>query len=145
MDIRLDAVVLRGEDAERIDYPDDRIWLRAVGHGDLQVADYTSTDPEGPPRHRHPWDEAQIVVDGYVEFLVGDASEWMGGGSGTVQLLPRGVAHAIRVPSGEARIVQVSIGPPYDAFAREMASLFAEGAPLERIAEAAARHGVELA
>jgi hypothetical protein len=49
--IQLDSIVLNGDDAERIDYPDDRIWLRAVGHGDLQVADYTSADREGPPRH----------------------------------------------------------------------------------------------
>jgi hypothetical protein len=65
------------------------------------VADYTSSDREGPPRHRDPWDEAQIVADGYVEFLVGDATEWVGGGSGTVQLLPQAVAHSVRVPQAE--------------------------------------------
>lgn len=66
-------------------------------------------------------------------------------GARNVQLLPRGVAHSVLVPDGEARILQVSIGQPYDAFARDMARLCAEGAPLERIAEVAASHGVELA
>jgi quercetin dioxygenase-like cupin family protein len=127
----------------RIAYPDDVIWIRAAGNGDLQVADYTSTHREGPPMHRHPWDEAQIVVSGYAEFLIGD-DDWVGGGSGTVQLLPRGIPHAVRVPQDEARLIQVSIGPPHDGFARAMAAMFAEGASLERVAAAAADHGVTL-
>src|SRR3712207_6838161 len=103
--VNLAAVVLRGEDAELVRYPADEIWLRAVGHGDIQVADYRSEDGDGPPRHSHPWDEAQIVVEGQVEFRIGHA-DWVGGGSGTVQLLPRGVAHSVRVPHGSARILQ---------------------------------------
>lgn len=141
--IRMDAVVLPGDQAELVRYPDDEIWLRAAGHGDVQVADYTSRDREGPPHHSHPWDEVQIVVSGDVEFRTGDAG-WVAGGSGTVELLPRGVPHSIRVPSGEARIIQVSIGPPYDGLAREMAALFARGADLGEIAEVAGRHGVRL-
>lgn len=140
--LHIDTVVLPGHTAEHVDYPADTIWLRAVGHGDIQVADYTSTDREGPPVHRHPWDELQIVVDGYVEFLVDRT--WQGGGSGTVQLLPRGAAHSVRVPSGTARIIQVSIGPPYDGFAKDMARLFAARAPLEEVVAAANAHGVEL-
>jgi hypothetical protein len=81
-------------------------------------------------------------MDGEVEFLLGDS--WHGGGSGTVQLLPRGVPHSVRVPTGTARIVQVSIGPPYDGFARDMARLFAAGAPMAEIVEAAGRHRVQL-
>jgi len=141
--LQMDSVVLFPEHSERIDYPDDTIWLRAAGHGDLQVADYTSSDREGPPFHSHPWDEAQIVVDGVVEFRIGD-EDWVGGGSGTVQLLPRGIPHSLRVPEGEARIIQVSIGPPYDGFARDMARLFAAGSGLEEIVATAGQHGVRL-
>ena len=140
--LHIDTVVLPGERAERIDYPADTIWLRAAGHGDIQVADYTSSDREGPPAHRHPWDEVQIVVDGYAEFLINGS--WQGGESGTVQLLPQGVPHSVRIPSGTARIIQVSIGAPYDGFARDMARLFAAGAPLDEIAAAANTHGVQL-
>lgn len=142
--LRVDPVVLLGDDAELVQYPDDEIWLRAAGHGDIQVADYVSADREGPPAHSHPWDEAQIVVEGEVEFRIGD-TDWVRGGSGTVQLLPQGVPHAIRVPAGTARIIQVSIGAPYDAFAREMAQLFGAGAPIDQIADAAGRYGVRLA
>ena len=141
--LRLDPVVLLGDEAELVKYPADEIWLRAVGHGDVQVADYRSEDRDGPPAHSHPWDEVQIVVDGEAEFRVGDA-DWVRGGSGTVQLLPQGVPHSIRVPTGSARLIQVSIGAPYDGFAREMASLFKSGAPLEKVVEAAGRHGVRL-
>jgi hypothetical protein len=55
------------------------------------------------------------------------------------------VPHSTRIPSGEARIVMVTIGAPYDGFAREMARLFEAGAALPEIAEAAGRHGVRLA
>jgi quercetin dioxygenase-like cupin family protein len=142
-ELHLDPVVLLGEDAEVVHYPTDEIRLRAVGHGDVQVADYVSEDRDGPPAHSHPWDEAQIVVDGEVEFSIG-GGEWVRGGSGTVQLLPRGVSHSLRVPEGSARIIQVSIGPPYDGLARDMARLFSRGAPLEEVVEAAGRHGVRL-
>ena len=141
--LNLDAVVLSGEDAELIRYPLDQIWLRAAGHGDIQVADYRSEDREGGPSHLHPWDEAQIVVEGVAEFRIG-AGDWIRGGSGTVQLLPSGVPHSIRVPEGTARIIQVSIGAPYDAFARDVARLIAAGAPLDEIVEVAASHGVKV-
>ena len=142
-DLHLEAVVLPGDQAELVRYPADEIWLRAAGHGDVQVADYRSEDRDGPPAHSHPWDEVQIVVDGEAEFRIGDG-DWVRGGSGTVQLLPHGVPHAIRVPAGSARLIQVSMGPPYDGFARDMARLFAAGAPLAEVVETANRHGVRL-
>jgi mannose-6-phosphate isomerase-like protein (cupin superfamily) len=144
MSLRLDAVVAPGDQAELVSYPADDIWLRLVGHGDVQVADYTSVDREGPPFHSHPWDELQIVVDGVVEIRIGEA-DWVAGGSGTVQTLPAGVPHALRVPHGSARIIQVTIGAPYDGFAREMARLFRDGAPLADVVAAAGRYGVTLA
>lgn len=142
--LRVDPVVLLGEDAELVRYPADEIWLRAVGHGDIQVADYRSDDRDGPPAHSHPWDEVQIVVEGEAEFRIGGA-DWVRGGSGTVQLLPQRVPHAIRVPEGSARIIQVSIGAPYDGFAREMSHLLRSGAPLDAVVETAAGFGVHLA
>jgi hypothetical protein len=143
MSLRLDAVVVPGHQAELVRYPADDIWLRLVGHGDVQVADYTSVDRDGPPAHSHAWHELQIVVEGVAEFRIGDG-DWVAGGSGTVQALPAGVPHAIRIPEGSARIIQVSIGAPYDGFAREMARLSQAGAPLEDIAAAAGRFGVSL-
>jgi quercetin dioxygenase-like cupin family protein len=137
------ATVIPASESELVEYPDDEIWIRAAGHGPVQVIEYWSTDRVGPPAHRHPWDEVEMVIEGEVEFQVD--GKWSAGGPGTVQLLPRGAGHSVRVPAGRARVVMVTIGAPYDGFARDMARLMAEGAPLEEIATAASRHGVELA
>ncbi len=94
----MDAGVVRGEEVVR--YPADQIFLRGIGQGNVQVMEYVSTDREGPPVHTHEWDEIEIVIDGEAEFRVGN--EVTTGGRGTVQFLPAGVPHAVRVPLGEA-------------------------------------------
>ncbi len=66
------------------------------------------------------------------------------GGPGTVQFLPAGVPHAVRVPVGSARIVYVTIGPHCDGFAREIARLMAEGADQQEFVARAAEFGVTL-
>jgi mannose-6-phosphate isomerase-like protein (cupin superfamily) len=141
-EVHVKAGVALPGDAELIAYPLTRIRVQA-GHGDIQVADYRDADREFPPKHSHPWDEVQIVVDGEVEFVVGDADP-VRGGPGTVQFLPSGTAHATRVPEGDARLIQVSMGAPYDSFARDMAAALAEHGSLERRIQVAASHGVEL-
>jgi quercetin dioxygenase-like cupin family protein len=143
MTIRMDAVVIQGGDPEIIRYPADEIRLLAVDQGDVQVIEYVSTDRDGSPAHSHPWDEVEIVVDGEAEFMVDQT--WTRGGPGTVQLLPRGIPHSTRIPEGTARIVMVTIGAPYDEFAREMARQLQRRAPLAEIAAAADRFGVRLA
>ncbi len=143
MSLQMDAIVIPGGRPEIISYPADEIRLLAVDHGEVQVVEYVSTDRDGAPAHSHPWDEVEIVVDGSAEFLVGDT--WTRGGPGTVQLLPKGIPHSTRIPEGEARIVMVTMGAPYAGFGREMARLFATGAPLTEIAAAAERFGVRLA
>ncbi len=106
------------------------------------MIEYVSTDHDGSPVHSHPWDEIEVVVDGEAEFLVG--TERVCGGPGTVQLLPSGVPHSVRIPDGEARIIMVTIGAPYDGFAREMARLQGDRASLEELVAAAAAFGVRL-
>jgi len=71
--------------------------------------------------------------------------QWTQGGPGTVQTLPAGANHSMRVPNGTARLLYITIGPPYDGFARELAALYAGGkADLPTIVEIAHRHGVRL-
>ena len=71
--------------------------------------------------------------------------DWVSAGPGSVQLLPRGGAHSVRVPAGRARLSQVCVCAPYDLFARDMARFFAASAPLAEIVRVANRHGVALA
>jgi quercetin dioxygenase-like cupin family protein len=139
--VSMRAGIVRGEEVIR--YPADEIRLLGIDHGNVQVVEYLSTDREGPPQHAHAWDEIEIVIDGEVEFTVGDQTAL--GGPGTVQFLPANVPHSVRVPAGRARLIYVTIGPPYDGFAREMARLQKRGAPLPEIAQTAARFGVTLA
>ena len=59
------------------------------------------------------------------------------------EVLPAGVPHTVRVPEGEARLLQVTMGAPFDAFIREMVALDndPDAAPSAK-GDAARRHGV---
>jgi hypothetical protein len=60
-------------------------------------------------------------------------------------MLPPGASHAVRVPQGTARLLYITIGPPYDGFARDLAALYATGqAGPASIVEIAHRHGLQL-
>jgi quercetin dioxygenase-like cupin family protein len=142
--LNLPADVIDGGSFETVRYPDDELRLRVAGNGDLEVIEYISTDREGPPAHSHPWDEVEYVIEGEAEFLVDGT--WTRGGPGTVQLLPAGSPHSVRVPEGTARILMIAIGAPFAPFARELAALYASpDASLDGVVEVARRHGLGLA
>jgi quercetin dioxygenase-like cupin family protein len=141
--VQMTAGIFDGSQYETIHYPDDEILLRVTSAGNVQVTEYISTDREGPPAHSHLWHEIEYVIEGEVEFYLD--GEWIRGGPGTVQMLPPGVAHAVRVPGGSARLLYITIGAPYDGLAREMSALYArdEASP-ENIVAVAHRHGLQL-
>ncbi len=141
--VKMTAGVIDGNRYETVRYPDDEIWLRVTDGGNVQVVEYFSTDKDGPPAHYHPWHEVEIVIEGDVEFYVN--GEWVRGGPGTVQMLPAGAAHSMRVPQGSARLLYVTIGDPYDGMARELSALYASGqVTIEGVVAIANRHGVRL-
>ena len=141
--VQMTPAVVDGSHCETIRYPGDEILLRVTEGGNVQVVEYFSTDRDGPPAHYHPWHEIEFVIDGEVEFYQQGA--WTRGRPGTVQMLPAGVAHSVRVPHGQARLLYVTIGAPYDGFARELSALYASGqASLPDIVAVANRHGVRL-
>lgn len=135
-------VVIAADRYEPLAIGSDRVLLRATDVGDVQVVEYQSDDRDGPPPHSHPWDEIEYVVDGTVEFLVD--GEWQAAHAGAVQVLPAGAPHSVRVPTGTARVIMVTIGAPYDGFARELAALTASDAG-DQVVDIAMRHGVHLA
>ncbi|MBX2998898.1 MAG: cupin domain-containing protein [Caldilineaceae bacterium] len=142
--VQMSAGIIDGGHFEAIRYPDDEILLRATDSGNVQVIEYHSTDREGPPPHYHPWHEIEFVIEGEVEFYFG--GQWIRSGPGTVQMLPAGIAHSVRVPVGKARLLYITIGAPYDGMAREMSALYSTGqADLSSIVAIANRHGVYLA
>lgn len=142
-DVHMTAAIIDGGHFDTVRYPDDEILLRVTSGGNVQVIEYHSTDRDGPPAHSHPWHEVEFVIEGEVEFYL--HGEWIRGGPGTVQMLPAGVAHSVRVPSGSAKLLYVTIGAPYDGLARELAALYATGqADLHNIVATANRHGLQL-
>jgi hypothetical protein len=85
----------------------------------------------------------EFVIEGEVEFYVNGT--WTRGGPGTVQMLPAGASHSVRVPNGTARLLYVTIGALYDGMARELSTLYATGnADRASIIEIAHRYGVQL-
>ena len=142
-DVQMSAGVTTGDQFETVRYPDDEIIVRVTRGGNVQVIEYISTDREGPPPHFHPWHEMEFVIEGEVEFHVN--GQWTRGGPGTVQMLPAGDSHSVRVPNGTARLLYVTIGAPYDGMARELSTLYATGnADRASIIEIAHRYGVQL-
>ena len=143
MSLEMSRALVDGSRFETIRYPDDEIRLRADDHGEVQVVEYSSTDRDGPPPHCHEWDEVEYVIEGTAEFFLDGA--WHAAGPGSVQLLPAGSAHSVRIPEGEARLLMVTIGAPYDGFARAVAELTASGeATPAAVVETSARFGVRL-
>lgn len=143
MALQMQRALIDGDRFETIRYPDDEIRLRAVEQGEVQVVEYTSTDREGPPPHSHEWDEVEYVIEGTAEFFLDGA--WHPAGPGSVQLLPAGSAHSVRIPKGEARLLMVTVGAPYDGFARAIAALTTSGeATPAAVVETSARYGVRL-
>jgi quercetin dioxygenase-like cupin family protein len=142
--VSMRAGVFDGERYETVRYPTDEIRLRVTDAGNVQVTEYFSEDREGPPPHLHEWDELEYVIEGRVEFFID--GRWIAGGPGTVQLLPAGTPHSVRVVEGRARLLMVTIGRAYDAFAKDVAAVQAK-APVDTVelVAAAARHGVRLA
>lgn len=142
-DVQMTAAVIDGNDFETVHYPSDDIHLRVTQGGNVQVVEYHSTDRDGPPAHYHPWAEIEYVIEGTVEFYVNGA--WQCGGPGTLQMLPPGAAHSVRIPDGKARLLMITIGAPYDGFARELSALYASGAAdLTGVVAIANRWGVQL-
>lgn len=135
--------VIDGSEFETVRYPADEIHLRVTRGGNVQVVEYESTDRDGPPAHHHLWHEIEYVIEGEVEFYLN--GEWRRSGPGTVQMLPAGADHSVRIPEGKARLLMITIGAPFDGFSRELAALYASGsADLSNIVAVANRWGVRL-
>lgn len=122
----------------------DRLSLRVNAEGGewpVAVVEGVSEDRGWAPFHSHPWDELTYVLEGEIEFRVGE--KLATGRTGTIVALPREVPHSVRVPAGTARYLMVTMGAPSVAFLQEIGQAYADGPTLERLVEIAGRHGVK--
>ena len=116
-------------------------------HPDAGAHDFSlfeSVVPPGgrvlPHRH-HEFEEAFYVLEGSLEFLLGE--EWRGGGRGTAVHVPRNTVHAFRNASGEpARVLVVHTPALAIRMIEELAALPPGSAPAESAA-VLARHASE--
>jgi quercetin dioxygenase-like cupin family protein len=142
----MQADILLRDAAERFDAAggDDMLLRLAVEQpSQLTVVEASSADRVWVPFHAHPWDELTYVLEGAMEFRVGDLVKT--GGQGTMVSLPRGVPHTLRVLDGEARYLMITLGAPSLQFLKEIGHAYSDGPTLERLLAIAARHGVSLA
>lgn len=142
--VQMQAAIVDGGDYETVYYPDDTLHLRVSTGGNVHVVEYSSTDREGPPPHSHQWDEVAYVIEGDVEFWL--EGRWHAAGPGSVQMLPAGAAHSVRIPTGRARLLMITIGAPFAPFARELSAYYARDAvDMAGVVAIAQRHGLQLA
>jgi quercetin dioxygenase-like cupin family protein len=101
----------------------------------------------GPPFHRHPsFDEVFIILEGAVEFQVGD--EVHTARAGDTVFVPGEVPHAPRSVAGnaqgEARIIMLITPARFETFFHELADLLASGrGDHASIAALGAGYGIE--
>ena len=77
----------------------DQLNLRIDAEGGpcpMAVVEAVSRDRVWVQAHSHPWDEFTYVVEGEIEFSVGEHEG--PAGAGAVVTLPRGMPHTLRVP-----------------------------------------------
>ena len=74
--------------------------------GSYEITMQEGPEGTGPPPHEHPWDEAFFVLEGELEFSVGDAHHR--GGPGTFVHVPAGTVHGFRYGPGGGRILEVT-------------------------------------
>ncbi len=142
---------LASGEGERLMWLGEPTILKITGaetSGRYAVAEVLST-PEGfVPLHVHNReDEAFLVLEGNVEFTLGE--ETVDVGPGGFVFGPRGVPHAYKVISASARIMMMFSPAGFEGFIRETSVQpgspeESAGIDVDRLMETAARYGAEM-
>ncbi len=124
------------------------MWFKATGDStQSRFSLMERTLPPGgrmPPAHRHVGnDEAYFVLEGVVEFRVGD--EVLEGSKGTFVLVPAGDEHTFGNTGDELTRLLIIHAPALDRYFEELEQLWAGAEPPVREAELdlMRRHGME--
>ena len=128
--------------------------LATCDEGDgVSVLESVAPEGDSPPLHVHATeDELFHVLEGELRLRMGDDERTLP--AGEAALAPRGVPHTYRVESPRARWLVTTARGDFERFVRELARpAESEGLPpqapptpeeVERLAAAAAAHGIEL-
>jgi quercetin dioxygenase-like cupin family protein len=111
--------------------------------GGMAITFQHGAEGTGPPPHAHPWDEAFYIVEGTVEFSVGETTAALEAGS--LVHVPANTTHAFRYGPGGGRMLEMTgegskAAAMFGDFDREM-----RGEPeIGKVVEIFDRHGVKL-
>jgi len=139
-------IVAPGDQPEALDIVGEHVTVLASGEATGGYEIFLQRGPEGsgPPPHSHPWDESFYVVEGEVDFGIGDDSRTAG--AGTLVHLPAGTVHWFRFGRGGAEMISMTsrlgASEMFTDMARELAPLDPD---LGKLAEVGGRHGLKLA
>jgi quercetin dioxygenase-like cupin family protein len=124
----------------------EHVTVLASGEATEGYEVFLQRGPEGsgPPPHSHPWDESFYVVNGRIDFGIGDESTTAT--PGTLVHLPAGTVHWFRFSTGGGEMISMTsrLGASklFTDIARELAPVDPD---LEAFAEIGGRHGLKLA
>lgn len=145
------ALALGPDEGERLNWLGEPTVIKVSGRetsGHYAIAEVTSTPDGFVPLHVHnAEDEAFFIVEGTVDFTVGDRT--FTAGPGSFVFGPRGVPHAYKVKTERARILMMFSPAGFEGFIRET-SVPLDGPPapdgpdLEALVKTAARYGAEI-
>jgi quercetin dioxygenase-like cupin family protein len=119
--------------------------------GALTVIDTRLTPAANPPMHvHHDEDEAFFILDGEIEFFLGDGTVRLAG-PGDFVFGPRGMPHRFEVKSPEARMLVLGTPGGGERFFQAMGTAahaptlpVAEAPDVPRVMSIAAAHGIDI-
>ena len=138
-------VVAPSDYAPTLDIVGEHVTVLASGEQTESSEVFLQRGPEasGPPPHSHPWDESFLVLEGQVDFGIGDES--MTAAPGTFVHLPAGTVHGFRFGAGGGKMVsmtsRLAASRMFTDFAREIAPMNPD---LEQLAKVGSRHGLKV-
>ncbi|WP_238007892.1 cupin domain-containing protein [Dactylosporangium sp. AC04546] len=150
----MEAYVRRDGDGEALWFLGSLVTVKATGretHGRLTVVEFVNPPGFAPPVHRHAdEDEMFYVLDGTARYHCGE--QVFEAGRGDFVLLPAGVPHTFVVGADRPlRTLQLTVPAGFEGFAAAAGTPAAERRlpdpqPVDpaALAQAAARHGIEL-
>ena len=148
------AMHIPPDEGETLWFVGDLITLKMVGEdtaGAFALAEEITPPQGGPPPHMHTReDEAFLVLEGELEFVVGDRT--ITASAGSVVYGPRGIAHTFRnVGPTPSRMVVLIMPAGFEKMVEEVGepvidpSSPPEGPPdIERLAAVQRKYGVEM-
>jgi quercetin dioxygenase-like cupin family protein len=138
-------VVAPKDYAPALDIVGEHVTVLASGEATESYEVFLQRGPEGsgPPPHSHPWDESFFVIDGQVDFGIGDESTTAS--PGTLVHLPAGTMHWFRFGRGGAEMISMTsrlgASKMFTDLSREVAPVNPD---LAKFTEVGARHGLKL-